>query len=98
MFLGERNGIADVVEMSMSAEIRPYRISVGDDVLDDLKSRLRNTRWPEAELVDDWSQGAPLKWIKDVCRTWAEDYDWRAAASSGDLPGQANGSRCAALC
>ena len=61
----------------MSAEIKPYRISVGDDVLDDLKSRLRKTRWPEAELVDDWSQGAPLKWIKDVCRYWAEEYDWR---------------------
>ena len=45
----------------MGAEIKPYRISIGDDVLDDLKSRLRNTRWPEAELVDDWSQGAPLK-------------------------------------
>ena len=61
----------------MSAEIRPYRISVGDDVLDDLKSRLRRTRWPEAELVDDWSQGAPLKWIKEICRYWAEEYDWR---------------------
>ena len=61
----------------MRAEIKPYRISVGDDVLDDLKSRLRNTRWPEAELVEDWSQGAPLKWIKDICRYWAEEYDWR---------------------
>jgi len=50
----------------MSAEIKPFSISVGDDVLDDLKSRLRNTRWPEAELVEDWSQGAPLKWIKDI--------------------------------
>jgi hypothetical protein len=27
----------------MSAEIEPYRISVGDDVLDDLELRLRNT-------------------------------------------------------
>ena len=62
----------------MSAEIKPYRISIGDDVLGDLKSRLRNTRWPEAELVEDWSQGAPLKWIKDICRYWAEEYDWRA--------------------
>ncbi len=62
----------------MSAEIKPYRISVGDDVLGDLKSRLRNTRWPEAEPVEDWSQGAPLKWIKDICRYWAEEYDWRA--------------------
>jgi len=61
----------------MRAEIRPYRISVGEDVLDDLKSRLRRTRWPEAELVGDWSQGAPLKWIKDICHYWAEVYDWR---------------------
>src|SRR4051794_41840132 len=62
----------------MSVEIKPYRISVGDDVLDDLKARLRNTRWPEVELVDDWSQGAPLKWIRDICGYWAEEYDWRA--------------------
>ncbi|MDI1262476.1 MAG: epoxide hydrolase [bacterium] len=61
----------------MSAEIKPFRISVGDDVLADLKSRLQRTRWPEAELVDDWSQGAPLKWIKDICGYWEREYDWR---------------------
>jgi epoxide hydrolase len=61
----------------MSADIKPFRISVSDDVLADLKSRLRNTRWPEAEVVDGWSQGAPLKWIKDICLYWAEQYDWR---------------------
>jgi epoxide hydrolase len=60
----------------MSA-VSPFRIEIPDAVLTDLKSRLRNTRWPEAELVDDWSQGAPLKWIKDVCGYWAEQYDWR---------------------
>ncbi len=62
----------------MSTAIRPFAIAVPDAVLDDLKARLRNTRWPEAELVDDWSQGAPLTWIQDVCRYWAETYDWRA--------------------
>ena len=61
----------------MSREVKPFRIAVGDDVLDDLKSRLRKTRWPEAELVDDWSQGVPLQWIEEVCRYWADDYDWR---------------------
>jgi epoxide hydrolase len=58
--------------------IKPFRISVGDDVLADLKSRLQKTRWPEAELVDDGSQGAPLKWIKEVCQYWADGYDWRS--------------------
>src|SRR5690349_21034522 len=62
----------------MSTDVTPFRIAVGDDVLADLKARLRNTRWPEAELVDDWSQGVPLGWIQEVCRYWAEDYDWRA--------------------
>jgi hypothetical protein len=61
---------------AMSITIEPFRIAVEDDVLDDLKSRLRRTRWPEAELVDDWSQGTPLKWIREVCQYWAEDYDW----------------------
>jgi pimeloyl-ACP methyl ester carboxylesterase len=61
----------------MDNEIHPYRISVGEDVLDDLRSRLRGTRWPEAELVDDWSQGVPLGWIRDVCGYWAEQYHWR---------------------
>ncbi len=60
----------------MSA-VSPFRIAVADAVLDDLKARLRNTRWPEAELVDDWSQGAPLQWIKEVCGFWAEQYNWR---------------------
>ena len=61
----------------MSSEVKPFRIAVGSDVLDDLKSRLGNTRWPEAELVGDWSQGVPLKWIQEVCRYWADGYDWR---------------------
>jgi epoxide hydrolase len=61
----------------MCSAIMPYRISVADDVLDDLKSRLRHARWPEAEPVGDWSQGVPLTWIKEICRYWAEEYDWR---------------------
>ena len=62
----------------MASAIRPFRIDVGDDVLADLKSRLQRTRWPDAELVSDWSQGVPLKWIQDICQYWANTYDWRA--------------------
>ena len=62
----------------MADDVRPFRIAVSDTALDDLRARLRNTRWPEAEPVDDWSQGAPLAWIREVCEYWAERYDWRA--------------------
>ena len=56
--------------MPDDAAVRPFRIDVPDEVLDDLRHRLAQTRWPEAELVDDWSQGAPLGWIQDMCRYW----------------------------
>lgn len=62
----------------MSEQIRPFRIDVPDAVLEDLRARLRITRWPEAELVDDWSQGVPRQWLQEVCAYWAETYDWRA--------------------
>jgi pimeloyl-ACP methyl ester carboxylesterase len=29
--------------------------------------------------VDDWSQGVPLAYVRELCRYWAEEYDWRAA-------------------
>ena len=56
----------------------PFTIDVPDESLDDLRSRLRATRWPERELVDDWSQGTPLAYVQEVCDYWANDYDWRS--------------------
>ena len=61
----------------MTDAVQPFRIQISDDALDDLRRRLRATRWPEAECVDDWSQGTPLSYAKDVCAYWAEKYDWR---------------------
>jgi epoxide hydrolase len=62
----------------MSNSVQPFHIAVSDDALADLTFRLGKTRWPEAELVDDWSQGAPLTWIQDICSYWASGYDWRS--------------------
>jgi pimeloyl-ACP methyl ester carboxylesterase len=62
----------------MSDAIQPFRIAASDAELDDLRRRLRATRWPEREAVDDWSQGIPLAYVQDVCAYWAEKYDWRA--------------------
>ena len=59
-------------------EMHPYVIAVSDEVLNDLSDRLRRTRWPERELVEDWSQGIPLSYVKELCDYWANSYDWRA--------------------
>ena len=61
----------------MSDEIRPFQIHVSDAELEDLKRRLRSTRWPDPQTVSDWSQGIPLAYVQQVCAYWARDYDWR---------------------
>ena len=57
--------------------IEAFRIAASEQALDDLKRRLRATRWPEREVVGDWSQGTPLAYVQEVCAYWAEKYDWR---------------------
>ncbi|WP_460492876.1 epoxide hydrolase N-terminal domain-containing protein [Dactylosporangium cerinum] len=56
----------------------PFRIDIADEVLDDLRRRLRATRWPDAQTGPGWSQGVPLDRVRELCRHWADGYDWRA--------------------
>ena len=65
-------------ESAMAEDIVPFQIAATDEELEDLRSRLRATRWPNQEVVSDWSQGIPLAYTKEVCAYWAEGYDWRA--------------------
>ncbi|TGD86902.1 epoxide hydrolase [Mycolicibacterium sp. CH28] len=57
--------------------MRPFRIAVPEAVLTDLRDRLARTRWPERECVDDWSQGIPLDYTRELAAYWADGYDWR---------------------
>jgi pimeloyl-ACP methyl ester carboxylesterase len=61
----------------MSEAIRPFQVSIEQAQLDDLHHRLANTRWPDEEAVDDWSQGTPLGYMQELCEYWRKHYDWR---------------------
>ena len=60
-----------------SMTVTPFVIDVPQSDLDDLRARLRATRWPDA-AVSDWSQGIPPAALRRVLDYWAEEYDWRA--------------------
>jgi hypothetical protein len=62
-----------------ATEIRPFRIEVPDEALDDLRRRIAATRWPSRELVADRSQGVQLATVQALARYWTTDYDWRKA-------------------
>ena len=56
----------------------PFEIRATDAQLDDLRTRLRMTRWPEEATVEGWEQGVPLDYMRELVAYWAENYDWRA--------------------
>ena len=58
--------------------IRPFQImKVPDTELAELRRRINATRWPDAELVADASQGVRLATMQKLARYWANDYNWR---------------------
>ncbi len=57
--------------------IRPFHIDVPQADLDDLRSRVNRTRWPDRETVFDQSQGVPLARMQSLARYWGTEYDWR---------------------
>jgi pimeloyl-ACP methyl ester carboxylesterase len=56
-------------------EIRPFTFEVSDEQLEDLRSRIKATRWPDREV--DPSQGVQLETIQALADYWASEYHWR---------------------
>ncbi len=56
---------------------KPFSIHVEQSVLDDLKTRLQRTRWPDQENSAEWSMGTNLEYLKKLVDYWQGQYDWR---------------------
>jgi pimeloyl-ACP methyl ester carboxylesterase len=59
------------------AAIRPFRVSIPDEALVDLRQRIAATRLPDREIVTDQSQGVQLATVQKLARYWQTEYDWR---------------------
>ncbi|OXM54064.1 epoxide hydrolase [Amycolatopsis thailandensis] len=58
--------------------MRPFRVEIPQEDLDDLHARLTATRWP-AETPDvGWSRGTPLGYLRELTEYWRGGFDWRA--------------------
>ena len=60
---------------AMGEEVREFTFDVSDEQLDDLRSRIKATQWPDREV--DPSQGVQLETAQALADYWANDYDWR---------------------
>jgi pimeloyl-ACP methyl ester carboxylesterase len=52
-----------------------FKLSIPAGAIDDLKTRLAMTRWPDKETVNDWSEGVPLEKMKALADYWRSAYD-----------------------
>lgn len=55
---------------------QPFQIDIQAEQLEDLKARLKLTRFPDKETPDDWSQGIPLAYIQEIRDYWLNEYNW----------------------
>src|SRR5262245_1944549 len=71
----------------MSSDIERFEIRVDDSVLDDLRSRLARTRFPDQIEDTGWEYGVPIDYVRDLVAYWRDTYDWRAQeARLNELP------------
>ena len=57
---------------------RPFKLSVPESVLEDLRQRLSNVRLPDEPPLDPWSTGTSVAYLKNLLAYWRDGFDWRA--------------------
>ena len=62
--------------------VEPFEVSIPQEVLADLRTRLANTRWPDEISGAGWDYGTNLGYLKELVDYWQYDFDWRERESS----------------
>src|ERR1700761_7271737 len=60
-------------------QTQPFQIAIADQDIDDLRQRIRATRWAPATPSPAWQQGTDTVWLRELADYWAGHFDWRAA-------------------
>ncbi|KAI9188881.1 hypothetical protein H9P43_000303 [Blastocladiella emersonii ATCC 22665] len=55
----------------------PFQFRLKQDEIDDLRRRLRATRWPDQLDGAEWEYGANLEKTKELADYWANQYDFQ---------------------
>ena len=66
----------------MESPITPFQPHIEDTAIADLQQRLQLTRYPDEETVEDWSQGTPLAYVRELTDYWASQYDMTRVAET----------------
>lgn len=56
--------------------MKSFKIEINPGQIEDLKSRLLKTRWPDEIAGSGWEYGTNLSYLKELCSYWSNDFSW----------------------
>jgi len=56
----------------------PFRLDIPKADIEDLKTRLTRTRFPDQAPGAPWAYGTDLAYMRDLIPWWRDQFDWRA--------------------
>jgi pimeloyl-ACP methyl ester carboxylesterase len=71
-------GLGAAAVRAESGMPEPFKIHVSDATLQDLRARLRHTRFPDQIPGSGWDYGTDTQYLRELVAYWANDFDWRA--------------------
>jgi pimeloyl-ACP methyl ester carboxylesterase len=57
--------------------IKNFKVFIEQNILDDLRLRIKKTRWPDEITGSEWTYGASLSYMKEITGYWLNEFDWR---------------------
>ncbi|MDP4098834.1 epoxide hydrolase [Paenibacillus sp. P96] len=57
--------------------VKPFRISIPQQEVDDLFLRLKQARWPSIFCEEPWALGTDHSFMKRLIDYWGSEYNWR---------------------
>ena len=93
----------------MAPSPEPFRLSIPETALADLKARLAMTRFPDQAPDGPWAYGTDLEYMRGLVGDWKDSFDWRGQEAAlnaypqfkvklhaiSALPGCSVGRQCA---
>jgi len=55
--------------------IRPARVDIAPEVIEDVHDRLRRTRWFDGIEGSGWEYGTDVACLRELCGCWATEFD-----------------------
>jgi pimeloyl-ACP methyl ester carboxylesterase len=68
----------DALPLETPPHPEPFVAPASAAALEDLRARLRATRWPDAPEDAGWSLGTDLDYLRELVAYWADEFDWPA--------------------